>query len=99
MLFIRFTRDERGESIVLGDYQFPGEPNGRVILFGRFVLRVGFTFTFPVLETSLNCFGLSLFTPNDYFHFFHFRFSVLGTPLCLFEMFRAFPFTPNEYFI
>ena len=33
--FIRFTRDARDESIVLGDYQFPGEPNGRVVLFGR----------------------------------------------------------------
>ena len=35
-LFLRFTRDVRGDSIVLGQYQFPGEPNGRIILFGRF---------------------------------------------------------------
>ena len=35
-LFLRFTRDVRGDSIVLGQYQFPGEPNGRIIFFGRF---------------------------------------------------------------
>ena len=32
---IRFTRDVDGRLIVLGDYQFPDEPNGRIILFGR----------------------------------------------------------------
>ena len=45
--FIRFTRDARGESIVMGDYQFPDEPNGRVVLFGRFC-----TFTFSLLLSN-----------------------------------------------
>ena len=34
---VRFSRDMRGDSIVLGEYLYPGEPNGRIILFGRLV--------------------------------------------------------------
>ena len=32
---IRFTRDSDGRPIILGDYKFEDEPNGRVVLFGR----------------------------------------------------------------
>ena len=32
---IRFTRDGDGRPIILGDYKFEDEPNGRVVLFGR----------------------------------------------------------------
>ena len=38
LIIIRFTRDDDDRLIVLGDYQFPDEPNGRVLLFGRWNL-------------------------------------------------------------
>ena len=55
-LFLRFTRDVRGDSIVLGQYQFPGEPNGRIILFGRFETQF---IIFPFADVAEQIFSIS----------------------------------------
>ena len=32
-VYLRYTRDREGNSIVMGDYIYPGEPNGQIIVF------------------------------------------------------------------
>ena len=60
LLFLRFTRDVRGDSIVLGQYQFPGEPNGRIILFGRFETQF---IRFPFADVAEHIFSISFSSP------------------------------------
>ena len=50
----------RGDSIVLGEYQFPEEPNGRIILFGRFETHF---IRFPFDDVAEHIFSISFSSP------------------------------------